>query len=185
MMKQAWSSSGRILCRVVPTVLLFVYLGLFLASAGKAPGEPGTGILNVGEGSDTPTISVTAPEGFTWILGGGKNNETTKIASITVTDYSNNVYLKVHDKNTPTGGVAGHMHSTEESKSLYYPLWVGEKDNPDSMVDLSDELQTIYTFENPPGTVTVYLDFGQVTRYSDPAATDYAITVTFTATATA
>jgi hypothetical protein len=182
-MKEEWNSSWWILSRVALAGILCIYLGLFPISADLAPGQAGSGSYNFEEG--TSTISVIAPEGFTWVLGVGTNNDTSKIASITVADYDGDVYLKVHDASTPSGGEAGHMYSSTEENSLKQPLFMGEKDKPASMVALSGNQKRIYTFKDTPGAVNVHLDLGQATGYTDPAASDYAITVTFTATATA
>jgi hypothetical protein len=178
-MKKEWYSSRRILPWPVLVVFLSICLGLLLASADLAPGQYGFGSKILGE--DTPIISVNAPEGFALILSDGTNNDTSKTASITVTDYSKDVYLMVHDASPPSEGEAGHMYSATTKKSLEKPLWIGEKDTPASMVALGSNPKVIYTFNKAPGTVTVALDFGQATGYSDPPGNDYAITVAFTA----
>jgi hypothetical protein len=182
-MKDEWIDSERIFSRVVLASFFCIYLWPFQAFADLAPGQAGSGTLDLGENS--PTIYLTAPEGFTFILGAGNNNDTSRSASINVANYNDNVYLKVRDANAPSGGKAGYMYSDTEQDCLEKPLWIGEKDRPSSMVALSNEPKTIYTFKDAPGNAVVSLDIGQATDIHDAAASDYAITVTFTATATA
>lgn len=175
--------SGSIPSRIALAGIICFYFGLAPISADIVPGQSGSGFVSLGE--ETASISVIAPDGFTWVLSAGTNNETSKSVTINAVDCDEDVYLNVYEISTPVNGEAGHMYSAAAKKSLKDPLFVGEKDNPTSMVALSSNLKRIYTFKDTPGIIDVPLDLGQAIRYTDPTSSDYMITVTFLVNAAA
>jgi len=159
--------------KILKSFGMAVLMAALLVGTGMAADMTLTGAV---QGSVEVTVS---PSSINWTLDVGDNTYTTVATNSTITS-NTNATLSVKETASGDNLADGKMYSATKGAALGEELKLdGITTGATDIIALSEVDQTLYT-HTTVGSQVVDFDYRQAIAYTDAAASDYGIIVTFT-----